>query len=74
MRHAQATSTERFMFLYPATTEVSLSLSHAENRGPGDGPLSVVLLRYSGHGPLIETTRGLDRVVIGAIAVAWERP
>src|SRR5262249_36305993 len=28
----------------------------------------------SGHGPLLETTRGLDRVVIGAIAVARERP
>ncbi len=33
-----------------------------------------VLLRYSGHGPLLEATRGLDRVVIGAIAVARERP
>lgn len=26
------------------------------------------------RGPLLETTRGLDRVVIGAIAVARERP
>jgi len=35
---------------------------------------AVVLLRYSEHGPLLETTRGLDGVVIGAIAVARERP
>src|SRR5262245_47632496 len=33
-----------------------------------------VLLRYSGLGPLLETTRGLDRIVIEAIVVARERP
>ena len=33
-----------------------------------------VLLKYNGHGPLLETTRGLERAAIGAIAVAQDRP
>src|SRR4029434_10040944 len=33
-----------------------------------------VLLMYSGRGPLLETTPGLDRVVNGAIAVERKRP
>jgi hypothetical protein len=48
--------------------------SDAWQDNPNLGELARVLLRYSGHGPLLEATRGLDRVVIGAIAVARERP
>jgi len=32
------------------------------------------IIEVQRSGPLLETTRGLDRVVIGAIAVAREKP
>jgi hypothetical protein len=49
--------------------------SDAWQDNPDLGELAgCVLLRYSGHDPLLETTRELDRAVIGAIAVARERP
>src|SRR5262245_1209809 len=49
--------------------------SDAWQDNPDLGQLArLVLLRYSGLGPLLETTRGLDRVVIGAIVVARDRP
>lgn len=32
------------------------------------------IISYSGHGPLLKTTRALDHIVIGAIAVVRERP
>ena len=46
--------------------------SDARQDNPDLGELAR-LRRYNG-GPLLEATRGLDRVVIGAIAVARERP